>query len=86
MRGKEIQDCAVRGHIANRPAQAIRRQAGQVEQALRPPLVRQHPAERGQRQGRGVFNRIFTSVKNCQQSVINISQGEASIGSEAFGG
>lgn len=86
VRSEEIQDSTVRCHLANGIAQAIRRQPGKIEETLRPPFIRQHPAECSQRQARSVLYRIFTSLTNCQQPVIEIDIGRPSIGSEGFGG
>ena len=76
----------MRGHVAYRRTQAIWRQARKIKEAVRPPLVRQHPAEGGKCQCRGILYGIFTCVNNCQQPVMNIDVGSPSIGKEGFGG
>ena len=75
VRGQEIENGAVGFNLANRFAQAVRRQPGKIEQAVRTVLVRQHPAQRGQRESRSVLNRIFIGINNCQQSIHRLCTG-----------
>lgn len=65
MLAEEIQDRTVGLCFGDGIAKAIRRQAGQVEQALRPFFVRQHPSQCCQSQSRGILNRIFRGVTDC---------------------
>lgn len=85
MRGEEIQHGAMRLDLAYGIPQAVRRQTGKIEQAVRAIVIGQDPAERGERQSRGILYRIFIGVNNCQQSVHKLCTG-CLHGSEAFGG
>jgi hypothetical protein len=62
----------VRRRLADRGAQAVGIEAGQGEKPLRPHCVREDPGERIKGNPRGVLNRIFTMLKNCQPSVKEI--------------
>jgi hypothetical protein len=54
MRAEEVEHRKLDFGRADPRAQVGRRETRQVEEALRPPLVRQNPGERAQRQGRWV--------------------------------
>ncbi len=86
MRGKELEDRPVSRHIANATTQAIRRQAGKIEETSGSLFVRQDPAKRGQRQRGRIRNRIFRPLENCQQSDKTIGNRTTSEGTEGSGG
>lgn len=68
MRAEEIEHRTVSRGLCDRGTQAFRRQAGEREKALRPIRIRENPAKRAKGNPRGVFNRMFNGVKNCQGS------------------
>ncbi len=57
MGAEKVEDRRQDRGIAKAAAKLVRGQPGQREQALRPPLVLQHPAERGQGQDIGRLRR-----------------------------
>lgn len=68
MRAEEIDHGAVRLRLADGGAQAVGGKAGQVKEALRPPLVRQDKGQRAQSQRGAIFGGCRGVVTNCQHS------------------
>ena len=54
MRAEEIEHRKLDFGRADPRAQIVRREPGQIEEALRPPLVSQNPRQGAEREGRGV--------------------------------
>ena len=61
-------------------AQAVRRNPGEIEEALRPPLVLENPAKEGQRQSRGITLSRILPVDNCQTLLDTLRAGSSFLG------
>jgi len=84
--GEEIEYGTVSLGQKNRPSQCLRRQAGKVKETLGPHGIGQHPAERGERQGALILNRIFTGTSDCHQCTNAIMEQDADGKPPATGG
>ena len=72
MGAQKIEHSAVCRRLVGGRAQGLGRQTCERYEALGARCVRKDPGEGPKRDGRGIVNRIFRPIKNCQPSVKEI--------------